>query len=61
MLALDLAMDDSKVNVPVNRQVNFGQAIVLFLSTTLNLVGDRARAHIGILHSGLFCLLSSLL
>ena len=23
-------MDDSKVNVPVNRQVNFGQAIVLF-------------------------------
>ena len=23
-------------------------------------VGDRARAHIGILHSGLFCLLSSL-
>ena len=53
-------MDDSKVNVPVNRQVNFGQAIDLFLSTTLNLVGDRARAHIGILHSGLFCLLSSL-
>ena len=23
-------MDDSKVNVPANRQVNFGQAIVLF-------------------------------
>ena len=53
-------MDDSKVNVPANRQVNFGQAVVLFLSTILNLVGDRARAHIGILHSGLFCLLSSL-
>ena len=54
-------MDDSKVNVPMNRQVNFGQAIFFFLSITLNLVGDRARAHIGILHSGLFCLLSSLL
>ena len=54
-------MDDSKVNVPANRQAKFGQAIVLFLSTTLNLVRDRARAHIGILHSGLFRLLSSLL
>tara|TARA_B100000941_G_scaffold3656_1_gene2377 strand:+ start:247 stop:411 length:165 start_codon:yes stop_codon:yes gene_type:complete len=54
-------MDDSKANVPANRQAKFGQAVVIFLSTTLNLARDRARAHIGILHSGLFCLLSSLL
>ena len=54
-------MDDSKMNVPANRQVNFGQAIVLFLLTALNLVGDRGRAHIGILHSALSPSSSSLL
>lgn len=53
-------MDDSKVNVPGDRTGLFWASYCSFLSTTLNLVGDRARAHIGILHSGLFCLLSSL-
>ena len=54
-------MENSRVIVPTNRRVNFGQAIVLFLLTTSNLAGDRARAHIGILHSGLFFSLSFLL
>ena len=54
-------MDDSRANMPANRRVNFGQASILFLLTALNLVGDRGRTHIGILHSALSPSSSSLL